>query len=195
LTLQSVTNVFILGLRSGPVDVAFFTTAFRLVVAVRTLIHPIVQAVYPHVSHMAFSSRESAIAFLRRYALLMAAPFFLASLILFVGAGPIIRIIFGAKYMPAVPLLRIMAFGAFLLAIQHVYSTFYMLAFGYEKQWSRLILQATALNFVILIPLMYLIWPAAAAAVTALVLDTFVAAASYLYYRRTASPVTQAVPA
>jgi O-antigen/teichoic acid export membrane protein len=169
--------------------------AYRVVVAFRTLTQPVVQAVYPHISHMAFGSRENAIAFLRRYALVLAAPFFLASVVLFAGAEPIIRIVFSAKYLDAVPLLRIMAFGVFLLAIQHVYSTFYMLAFGYEKQWSRLILQGTALNFVVLIPLMYIIWPAEAVSITLLVLDIFVAVASYLYYRRTSSPVPHVVAA
>jgi PST family polysaccharide transporter len=195
IAIQSASNTFILGLRSGPEDVAVFSVAYRLVVAFRTLTQPVVQAVYPHISHMAFGSRESAIAFLRKYALLLAAPFFVASVVLFVGAAPIIRIVFSAKYLPAVPLLRIMAFGVFLLAIQHVYSTFYMLAFGYEKQWSRLILQGTAVNFAVLIPLMYIIWPAEAVSITLLVLDIFVAVASYLFYRRTASPIPQVVAA
>ncbi len=195
IAIQSASNTFILGLRSGPEDVAVFSVAYRLVVAFRTLTQPVVQAVYPHISHMAFGSRESAIAFLRKYALLLAAPFFVASVVLFVGAAPIIRIVFSAKYLPAVPLLRIMAFGVFLLAIQHVYSTFYMLAFGYEKQWSRLILQGTAVNFAVLIPLMYIICPAEAVSITLLVLDIFVAVASYLFYRRTASPIPQVVAA
>ena len=116
IAIQSASNTFILGLRSGPADVAVFWVAYRVVVAFRTLTQPVVQAVYPHISHMAFGSRESAIAFLRRYALVLAAPFFLASVVLFVGATPIIRIVFSAKYLDAVPLLRIMAFGVFLLA-------------------------------------------------------------------------------
>jgi PST family polysaccharide transporter len=195
IAIQSASNTFILGLRSGPVDVAVFSVANRLVIAVRTLTQPVVQAIYPHISHMAFGSRESAIAFLRKYTLILAAPFLLASVVLFAGAAPIIRIVFGAQYLDAVPLLRIMAFGVFLLALQHVYSTFYMLAFGYEKQWSKLILQGTAVNFGVLIPLLFLIWPPEAVSVTQLVLDIFVAVASYLFYRRTATTAPQVIAA
>jgi polysaccharide transporter, PST family len=195
IAIQSASNTFILGLRSGPVDVAVFSVANRLVIAVRTLTQPVVQAIYPHISHMAFGSRESAIAFLRKYTLILAAPFLLASVVLFAGAAPIIRIVFGAQYLDAVPLLRIMAFGVFLLALQHVYSTFYMLAFGYEKQWSKLILQGTAVNFGVLIPLLFLIWPPEAVSVTQLVLDIFVAVASYLFYRRTATTAPPVIAA
>ena len=194
LSLQS-SNIFIIGLRSGPTDVAYFSAAYRLIVAVRMLISPVVAAIYPHISHMAFSSREDAIRFLRKYTLVLAAPFFLAAVILFLGSPPIIRILYGAKYLPAIPLLRIMAFSVFQLSLLHIYSTFYMLAFGYEKEWSRVILRATVLNFVILIPLMYLIWPPAAAAITSLVLEGFVTATTYFFYRKTTASVPQAAVA
>jgi polysaccharide transporter, PST family len=191
LSLQS-SNIFIIGLRSGPTDVAYFSAAYRLIVAVRMLVSPVVAAIYPHISHMAVSSREDAIRFLRKYTLMLAAPFFLASVALLLGSSPVIRILYGAKYIPAIPLLRIMAFSVFLLSLLHIFSTFYMLAFGYEKEWSRVIFRATVLNFVLLIPLMYLIWPPAAAAITGLVLEAFVTATTYLFYRRTTASVPQA---
>jgi PST family polysaccharide transporter len=195
MTLSSVTNTFILGLKSGPTDVAYYSAASRLIVAIRMLVSPLVTALYPHLSHMAVASRDEAVQFLRKYALTMASPFFAASLILFLGASPIIHILYGAKYHPAVLLLRIMSFSAFLLALQHMYSTFYMLAFGYEKEWSRVILQTAVLNFAILIPLIYLIWPPAAVSITGVVLDLFVAAVTYLFYRRSTSMVPRVVAA
>ncbi len=184
LTLSSSTNIFILGLRSGPKDVAYYVAPYRLVVSVRMLVSPVVTALYPHISQMAFSSRENAIAFLRKYALILAAPFFLASVMLFAGASPIIRIVCGPKYIPAIALMRIMAFSPFLLALQHAYSTFYMLAFGYEKEWSRVVLQAAALNFIVLLPLIYLIWPPTALSITSIVLDVFTVGATYAFYRK-----------
>ncbi len=195
LTLSSSTNIFILGLRSGPVDVAIYGASYRLVVAVRMLVSPVVTALYPYISHMAFNSRENAIVFLRKYALILAAPFLAASLVLFAGASPIIRIVYGPKYELSIALLRIMAFSPFLLALQHAYSTFYMLAFGYEKEWSRFILQATVLNFLLLFPLIYTIWPPAALSITGIAVDVFMAAVTYLFYRKTAAPLRNAVPA
>ncbi len=195
MTLSSSTNIFILGLRSGPVDVAYYITAYRLIVVMRMLVSPVVTALYPHISYMAVNSRENAVVFLRKYALVLSAPFLVASLVLFAGSSPIIRILWGAKYIAAIPLLRILAFSPFLLAFQHAFSTFYMLAFGYEKEWSRIIFVTAILNFFVLIPLIYTIWPPTAVAITGIVLDGFVATITYMFYRRNTSSLPQAVPA
>jgi hypothetical protein len=88
--------------------------------------------------------------------------------------------------------MRLLALSPFLLALQHNYSTFFMLAFGYEKQWSRIILFMTALNFAILIPLIYSIWPPAAVAWTGLICDVVVTIITYQFYRKNS---TEAVPA
>jgi polysaccharide transporter, PST family len=196
MSLTASTNILILGLRSGPTDVAFYTAAGRLIVALRMLVSPLVTALYPHISHMAFISRDNAIAFLRKYAPMLMAPFFAGSLILVAGASPIMRILYGMKYLEAVPLLRILAFSPLLCALTHIYSTFFMLAFGYEKEWSRIILWSTALNFIVLIPLMYVVWPPAATSAAWITVDAFVATTAYAFYRRkTSTAVSPAVPA
>jgi PST family polysaccharide transporter len=192
LSMAGSTNVFILGLRSGPTEVAYYSASFRLVAAARMLISPVVTALYPHISHMAVTSGRSAAAFSRKYALFLEVPFLAGSCVLFAGAPLIIHIIYSAKYEPSILLLRIMAFSPFLLVFQHLYSTFYMLALGYEKEWSRIIMQATVLNFVFLIPLIFLIWPPAAVSITGLLVDLFAAAATYRFFRKT-SPKSPAM--
>jgi len=190
MSMSWATNVLVLGLRSGPADVAYYSAAFRLVSAARLLVSPIVTALYPHISHMAVASGQNAVAFLRRYALILASPFLAGSVILFVTAPLIIHVLFSAKYEPAILLLRIMAFSPFLLVFQHIYSTFYMLAFGYQKEWSRIIMQATILNFVCLLSLIFTVWPPAAVSATGLLVDLFSAVATYRFFRRTTTATT-----
>jgi polysaccharide transporter, PST family len=191
-TLSSATSIFLLGLRAGPTDVAYYIAAYRLVVALRALVDPVKSAIYPHISHMASKSKQDAIRFLQKYGFLLASPFLLASLVLLVFAPVIIRLIYGEKYAPAVLVMRLLALSPFLLALQHNYSTFFMLAFGYEKQWSRIILFMTALNFAILVPLIYSIWPPAAVAWTGLICDVVVTIITYQFYRKNS---TEAAPA
>ena len=62
-----------------------------------------------------------------------------------------------------------------------------MLVFGYDKQWSKLVLGSVVLNFAVLIPLMYSIQPTMALAVTGTVVDASIAVASYVFYRKHAS--------
>jgi len=194
-TLSSSTSIFLLGLRSGPTDVAYYIAAYRLVVAIRALVDPVKTAIYPHISHMAARSRQDAVAFLRKYSLILASPFLAVSLVLLVFAPLIVKLLYSPKYQPTVLLLQIQAMSPFLLAFQHNYSTFFMLAFGYDKAFSRLVLQMTALNFIILIPGLYLMWPPLAVSITGLILDTFMAVMTYLFYRKNSTFVLQPVAA
>ena len=194
-TLSSSTSIFLLGLRSGPADVAYYIAAYRLVVAIRALVDPVKTAIYPHISHMAANSRQDAVAFLRKYSLLLASPFLAVSLVLLAFAPLIVKLLYSPKYAPTVLLLQIQAMSPFLLAFQHNYSTFFMLAFGYDKAFSRLVLQMTVLNFIILIPAIYLLWPPLAVSITGLILDTFMAVMTYLFYRKHSTFALQPVVA
>jgi PST family polysaccharide transporter len=188
-TLTSNTNVFILGqITSSTAEVAYYTNANRLIVAMRMLVTPVVTAFYPHISHMAAKSSGGAIAFLRKYSLLLALPFLLMSVVTCVFAPFIVHKLFGTKfdYTPSILLLRILAFQPFLLALSHSYATYYMLAFGFEKQWSRIILQTTALNFALLGGFIWLLHvrPITAMSMVGTLLDCFVLASSYYFFRR-----------
>jgi polysaccharide transporter, PST family len=189
-TLTSNTNVFILGqITSSTAEVAYYTNANRLIVAMRMLVSPVVTALYPHISHMAAKSGRGAIDFLRKYSLLMALPFLLMSVVTFIFAPFIVHKLFGTKYdyTPSILLLRILAFQPFLLALSHSYATYYMLAFGFEKQWSRIILRSTVLNFLLLGTLIWIVHvrPITAMSIVGTVLDCFVLGSSYLFFRTT----------
>ncbi len=188
-TLTSATSIVLLQLKAGPTDVAYFSAAYRLVVALRGLVDPIKTAIYPHISHMASKSKQDAVAFLRKYGLLLTSPFLVGSAILLAFAPLVVHLLYGAKYGPSVPIMRVLAFSPFLLALQHNFSTFFMLAFGYEKQWSKVVLQSAVLHFVVLIPLLYLVWPPLAVAITGITMDLFVTIVTYLFYRKHSRPL------
>ena len=189
-TLTSVTNVPILGqITKSTAEIAYYANANRLIVAQRMLVGPIVTALFPHISHMAAKSSGGAIAFLRKYSLLLALPFLFMSIVTFAFAPLIVHKFFGTKYdyTPSILMLRLMALQPFLLALSHCYSTYYMLAFGFEKQWSRIILRTTGLNFILLGGMIW--WahmrPINAIALVGTLLDAFVLGNSYWFFRTT----------
>ncbi len=183
MSLTSSTNMVILGLRASMNEVAYFGNAQRIIVAARMLVTPLVTSIYPHISQKAARSEAEAVRFLRKYSLLLSLPFLLGSLALLLGA-PLIVALLGPRYGPSIPLLRIMALSPFLLALSHCYSTYYMLAFGHEKQWARILFSGVVVNFALLIPMMAILRPSVAVAVVWIGLDVFQTVAYYLYYRR-----------
>ncbi len=184
LTLFSSTNTFLLYLRTNAGDVAYFTNAQRIVTALRMLVTPLVTALYPYISRMAARSHKDATQFLERYSLLLASPFLLISVGLFVAAPWIVQVMFGPQYGPTVTLLRMLAISPFLLALSHSYATYYIMAFGHDKQWTRIVFQNLALNFLIYPPLLFLIRPIHAISIAMVVTDAYSLIASYWFYRR-----------
>ncbi len=85
-TTYTSTNLVLLGLMAPASTLAFYFNAFRVTNAIRSLVSPIVTAVYPHVSQVAHRSGKEGTRFLRRYALLLSLPFLLVSLGLLIGA-------------------------------------------------------------------------------------------------------------
>lgn len=193
LSMAAVTlsglNIVILGLWAPPTEVGYYSAAYRVSTAVRVMVSPLVSVLYPHLSHLATKDKQHTVQFVRRYALLLSSPFGLISLMLLFAAPWLVPVVFGKLYLPTIPLLQILALTPFLYAFGHNYSTFYMLANGYDRQWQRLIVSGVILNFVLLFPLLMLIPPTRATAITALVVDIYTAVASYLFFRRTADAV------
>lgn len=200
MAMYHSTSVMLLGLIASNEIVGYYSAAVRIIVAVRMLVSPVCTAIYPHISHIASTSNERAVRFLQTYSIRLALPFLLISLGLFAGAPLLVRVLYGPNFGQTASLLRIMSMAPVLLALSTCYSTFYLLAFGFEKEWSKIIVQACFINLAILGLLIFLIPPAVAVALTGLMLDGFVLVRSWMFYRRTAvgrnptDPVVQASP-
>jgi PST family polysaccharide transporter len=185
MTLYGSTNVFLLGLFSNNTEVGHFSGAWRVIVALRMLVAPLVTAIYPHISRVAANSQADGVRFLRRWAMVLSAPFFAGGVVLFVTAPWLVPLLLGPKYHASIRLIQIMAFSPCLCSIANCYATYYMLAFGYDKQWSKIVMGGILVNLAVLLPLFALTEPAQAVAWTSTVLDIYVAAAAYWFYVRT----------
>jgi len=194
-TTYTSTNAVLLGLIAPPTTLAYYYNAYRITGAIRALVSPLVTAIYPHISQKANRSGKDGARFLRQYAMLLCLPFFLVSLALFVMAPIIVRVLFGPQYAYTAVLLRILAPGPALFALSHCYSTYFMLAFGYQRQWSRLILLTAITNFVLLGPFLWLMKPAVAFAWVGIAVDAFAFVMSYFFYRRHVHEHEHASPA
>jgi PST family polysaccharide transporter len=183
ITLYTRSNTFVLGIMASDRDVGYFSAAQRLVEAGRALVFPLTTAIFPHISRLSHESPQKAIAFIERNTLRLTAPFALISIIWIAGAPWVGRVLFGPKFGPSVPLLRIMAPIPLFVAIGSIYATYYMLGMGYKKQWSQLIISAGAFNFVVLVPLLVLTPPTLAVSITCTLVEAWVMAGAWIFYK------------
>ncbi|HWB99402.1 MAG TPA: flippase [Bryobacteraceae bacterium] len=186
MTVTTSSNTVILGMVTTPDQVGFLSAASRLIIAARALTNPVTNAVYPHMSQLAAKSREKGLQLLERQLIWTCAPFLLVSLGMLLFAPLVVRILYGPKYVETGVLLRLMCLTPFVHSIGMCFGNYYMLAFGYEKEWSRIIRRMMVLNFISVFALMALMRPVRAIAVTITLMDIFTAGSCVLFYRRTA---------
>ena len=187
LTAMSSTNTVIVGAMASSTEVGFLSAAQRLIIATRSLTNPIASSVYPHISKLAVQSPSEALRFFRKLLVWTSAPFFLITLGMLFFAPFAVFIWYGPKYAETGILLRLMSFTPVLHAISMCFGTYFMLAFGYQKEWSKIITRMVALNFVFVFLLVPFIRPARAIAVSTSLTDLFSAGSSILFYRKTVS--------
>jgi PST family polysaccharide transporter len=183
------TNTMILAWRTTPDQVGFLAAAQRLVIAARALVNPVTFAIYPHISKIAAKSRLAGVQFLQKQAVWTAAPFLIVSMGMLFGSPLAARILYGPKFAETGVLLQLMSPIPFAHAVSMCFSTYYMLAFGFEKEWSKVIASVMVLNFILLFVTMSFMLPVRAVALTQMLLDVSTAGAVYLFYRRTAKHI------
>jgi len=176
------TNVVILGLVASSEQVGIYSAASRIIFPLRAMVGPLVTALYPHFSHLAVQAPERALRFLRRYSLLLSLPFLMLALGLVFAAPPAVRLLYGARYAQSTLLLQIMGVTPLLMSLSHCFSTYYMLAFGFTRQWSRITVAGVLFNFLVLPVFLWLVRPSLAIPLTMVADDLFLLIVYYRFY-------------
>lgn len=153
ISLYTTSNIFILGLLTSPVIVGYFSGADKLIKAVQGLVSPVTQAVYPHIAALRARSREAALGFVRRLLRVQGGMTLVMSLLLFALSGPIVRLVLGDQFQPAVRLVEWMALLPFVIGLSNIFGIQVMLIFDMKKTFSRILLGSGLLNIAMIIPL------------------------------------------
>ncbi|MEM7352108.1 MAG: oligosaccharide flippase family protein [Acidobacteriota bacterium] len=132
-TMFSAGNTFVLGLFVSPTLVGYFTSAEKISTAVRMLFTPAFDALYPYMSYDVSKAPQEAFRLMRKAFLQLEALALLASIGVFIFAPLIVRILFGAEFEAAVPILRIFAFFPVIVVANNCLGSHWLLILGYRK--------------------------------------------------------------
>lgn len=157
INIYTASNTVILGFMTNTTVVGYFSAAYKIINCVQQGTAPITQAVYPHVSKMMSHDRAGALRFIKKLLYLFGGGNLVISLILLLGAGPIIQILLGNGYTDSVVMLRILAMLPFIIAVSNIFGVQTMLPFGLHRAFSKIITASAVLNTVLVFPLIYLL--------------------------------------
>ncbi len=121
INLYTNSNVFILGLLTNETCVGYYAAASKLIEAVKGLLMPISNAIFPHVSAMVKDARDDAIRFLRKAVKIIGGLALVLSVIVCLFAAPITRLIMGDAYDASIRVLRIISFLPFIIGLSNIF--------------------------------------------------------------------------
>lgn len=148
-SLYTLANTFILGLFADSTQVAYYGGAERIIMIASGLMGPFSQALYPRMSHLAASNRGSA-AQVARWSLLFLVTGGLAmGLAIFAAAPLIVRVLLGRSYYPAIGVLRVSAPILPVVAVTNILGMQWMLPFGLDRMFNRIVVSAGILNVIL----------------------------------------------
>lgn len=183
ISLYSISNTFILGLFANNTIVGYYSGAEKIINAVQGLLSPVSQTIYPHISKIASESKERALKFLQKITILIGSSSFVLSLLIFLLAEVVVKILLGGQYLESIKVLRILSFLPFIVGLSNIFGIQTMLTFDYKKAFSNILIIASLINITlafILVPFFFHIGISFAVVIS----ETFVTIAMFVYLQR-----------
>jgi PST family polysaccharide transporter len=146
LELYARGNSLILGLFVPPQMVGYYAAAEKIARASYRSLNPITQALYPRLSYLIHNARDKAHRLARMGVIFVGTGGVLLAVFIYLSAPWLIRIIAGPEFLPAIPILRILALMPALIAFGQAYGTQWMLPLGMDRAFNSVMLLAAVLD-------------------------------------------------
>lgn len=153
INIYVTSDVVLLGILTNDVVVGYYSAAEKLINCVKRVIGSVNDAVYPYISRVMQESKMEAFCFLRRQLLIYTVCGIIGGAALYVLAPWGVPFLLGERYIDSIGPLQIMAFVPLVVAMSNVMGYETMLPLGMEKIYSRVLIVASILNLMIIIPL------------------------------------------
>ena len=183
INLYTNSNTFILGIMTNDTVVGYYAAANKLIDAVKGLMMPVSNAIFPHVSVLFKDDKEKAISFLCKVVRRVGLGMMMISLLICLFAEYIVELIMGSMYSESVIIFRIISFLPFIVALSNIFGIQTMVAFGMQRIFSRILMFSSLLNFILVFPLIY-IGQGVGLAITVVIVESFVTITMYMILRK-----------
>lgn len=156
VTLYTTATITFLGFFTTIENVGYYSVADKIISAVRGALSPVSQVLFPFLCKKAKDDRNKALAINKKIYRVGGVIMFSASILIFIFSKEIIFLIFNKADSSSVSILRILSIVPFLTFLHSVFALLTMIAFGKNKEYSKIIVSAALLNLalcLLLIPL------------------------------------------
>ncbi|WP_292460129.1 flippase [Methanothermococcus sp.] len=175
-------NMVILGLFTNNTIVGYFAAGYRLIQAFLGMLNPISQTFYPYISRLTSESKEKAISVIKKLIKGVGVFTFILSLLIFIFADLIVKIVLGEQYYNSTIVIRILAFLPFIIGLSNIFGIQTMLTFGHKRAFTKIIIAGGITNIilaVILVPF----WKHIGISISILITEIVITLSMYIYLK------------
>jgi PST family polysaccharide transporter len=178
--LYTTSTTVILGIIAGPVSVAIYISANKLLQAAQGIYSPISASFYPRINNLMSKSKTEALEMIRYLMKVQTAITFGISICLFIFAPYVVNLLFGPEFERSSSVLRIMSVLPIIIGLSNIFGVQVLLSYGYKKEFSTILLISGFISLITLIPLCYFYQSEGAA--ISVVITEFIVTALMLRY-------------
>lgn len=154
ISLYTTLTPTILGIVSGPTSVAYFSLADKIRSLAQSVLSPISQSLFPRMSYLFENDKSQAINFLIKSSKIILLLSGSVSVFLWFSGEYIIMFMAGKKFLPAVEVMKWLAFLPFVISLSNIFGVQIMLPNRKIKAFNRIlnftaILSLSAIYFLI----------------------------------------------
>lgn len=156
ISLYTISTTFILGLFANNTVVGYFAAADKIIQAIKSMLMPLSQSIYPHISKLMQNSHAEALNFIRKIFRLLLIVMGMIGFLIFVLAPFGVPIILGDGYEESVLLVQIMAFLPLIIALSNLFGVQTMVNFGKKAEFRAILWRGSMLALglsLVLVPL------------------------------------------
>lgn len=183
INMYANSMTFILGLSTSNISVGYFSTADKIIQAIKAMYQPVAQAIFPVISKTISKDKIKGLKFAKKYAIISAIINGILMLVILLTADKLVKLTTGMEAPESAILLKIMSPIPLLVSISNVYGVQTMLNIGMEKKFKTILMFGAIIG--ILLSLMLISkYKEIGAAVVVGAVETFIACAMYLGVKR-----------
>jgi PST family polysaccharide transporter len=173
ISLYTTSTIVILGIIAGPISVAVYVSANKLLKAAQGIYAPISASFYPRINNLMKKNKEEAMVMIRYLMKIQTALTFCISACIFIFAPITVELLFGSEYLRSATILRIMSLLPLIIGLSNIFGIQVLLPHGYKKEFSVILLSSGLISLLTLIPLCYFL-DAEGAAISVVITETIV---------------------
>ncbi len=173
VSLYTKSTILILGMFTNNTIVGYYAVADKLMNAIKQLIIPVSQTLFPYISKQAHISKETALNTVKKLFVVLLPLSSFISLFFFIYSKEIIIFIFGNQAIHSVIIFKILALIPTLVVLDTLFGTLVMLVFKHNQAYSKIIFSAGIVNLVLIVLLIPL-FQAIGAAISVLIVEVYI---------------------